>query len=86
MQQVEEAKKSPTTKYDSLIYKQNCVNDTVSKQVCPYFFLSLLFIADKPFLTFIAIFFFLLFHALFTKNIDFPFFFYIATVYQRHGS
>jgi hypothetical protein len=52
MQQVEEAKKSPTSKYDSLIYKQNCVNDTVAKQVCPYFHPSLSFapfIADKPF-------------------------------------
>lgn len=43
--QVDEAKKSPTSKYDSLIYKQNCVNDTVAAQVCPYTFLSLT--ADK---------------------------------------
>jgi hypothetical protein len=38
MQQVDEAKKSPASKYDSLIYKQNCVNDTVATQVRPYFY------------------------------------------------
>jgi hypothetical protein len=33
MQQTEEAKKHPESKYDALIYKQNCVNDTVAAQV-----------------------------------------------------
>lgn len=33
MQQVDEAKKNPESKYDALIYKQNCVNDTVAAQV-----------------------------------------------------
>lgn len=33
MQQTEEAKKNPESKYDALIYKQNCVNDTVAAQV-----------------------------------------------------
>jgi hypothetical protein len=33
MQQCEETKKNPESKYDALIYKQNCVNDTVAAQV-----------------------------------------------------
>lgn len=33
MQHVDEAKKNPESKYDALIYKQNCVNDTVAAQV-----------------------------------------------------
>lgn len=33
MQQIDEAKKNPDSKYDGLIYKQNCVNDTVAAQV-----------------------------------------------------
>lgn len=33
MQQADEAKKNPESKYDALIYKQNCVNDTVAAQV-----------------------------------------------------
>lgn len=33
MHQTEEAKKNPESKYDALIYKQNCVNDTVAAQV-----------------------------------------------------
>lgn len=33
MQQADEIKKNPESKYDALIYKQNCVNDTVSAQV-----------------------------------------------------
>lgn len=33
MQQTEDAKRNPESKYDGLIYKQNCVNDTVSAQV-----------------------------------------------------
>ncbi|CRL02240.1 CLUMA_CG015234, isoform A [Clunio marinus] len=32
MQQADEAKKNPESKYDNLIYKQNCVNDTVASQ------------------------------------------------------
>ncbi|KAL7027381.1 hypothetical protein ACKWTF_005418 [Chironomus riparius] len=33
MQHIDEAKKNPESKYDALIYKQNCVNDTVAAQV-----------------------------------------------------
>lgn len=33
MQQTEDGKKNPESKYDALIYKQNCVNDTVTNQV-----------------------------------------------------
>lgn len=33
MQQADDTKKNPESKYDALIYKQNCVNDTVSSQV-----------------------------------------------------
>lgn len=33
MQQAEDVKKNPESKYDALIYKQNCVNDTVASQV-----------------------------------------------------
>lgn len=33
MQETEEIKKNPESKYDALIYKQNCVNDTVTAQV-----------------------------------------------------
>jgi len=33
MRQVDDGKKHPDSKYDALIYKQNCVNDTVATQV-----------------------------------------------------
>lgn len=33
MHQADETKKNPESKYDALIYKQNCVNDTVANQV-----------------------------------------------------
>lgn len=33
MQQNEDMKKNPDSKYDALIYKQNCVNDTVASQL-----------------------------------------------------
>ncbi|CAG9801991.1 unnamed protein product [Chironomus riparius] len=33
MQHIDEAKKNPESKYDALIYKQNCVNDTVAAQL-----------------------------------------------------
>lgn len=33
MQQTEDTKKNPDSKYDSLIYKQNCVNDSVALQL-----------------------------------------------------
>ena len=33
LQQTEVVKKHPESKYDALIYKQNCVNDTVAAQV-----------------------------------------------------
>lgn len=33
MHQADDSKKNPESKYDALIYKQNCVNDTVSAQV-----------------------------------------------------
>jgi hypothetical protein len=33
MQQAEDAKKNPDSKYDTLIYKQNCNNDSVSLQL-----------------------------------------------------
>lgn len=32
VQRSEEAKKNPDSKYDALIHKQNCVNDTVNTQ------------------------------------------------------
>lgn len=44
MQRVEETKKNPDSKYDALIHKQNCVNDTVTAQVhhlqCFFIYLS----------------------------------------------
>jgi hypothetical protein len=33
VQRTEETKKNPDSKYDALIHKQNCVNDTVNTQV-----------------------------------------------------
>lgn len=33
MQQIDDGKKNPDSKYDALIYKQTCVNDTVNTQV-----------------------------------------------------
>ena len=30
---IEESKKNPDSKYDALIHKQNCVNDTMNIQV-----------------------------------------------------
>lgn len=33
MHETEEIKKNPESKYDALIYKQNCVNNTVTAQV-----------------------------------------------------
>lgn len=33
MHQIDENKKNPDSKYDALIYKQNCVNDSVSSQL-----------------------------------------------------
>ena len=37
MQQTDDEKKNPESKYDALIYKQNCVNDTVNAQVSEMF-------------------------------------------------
>lgn len=39
MHETDEIKKNPESKYDALIYKQNCVNDTVTAQVKKAFLL-----------------------------------------------
>lgn len=43
MQETDEMKKNPESKYDALIYKQNCVNDTVAAQVEVYYEVKILY-------------------------------------------